>query len=174
MKKIISIIFCLIIISTIFVFPVSANNHTDVNFSIPITSTATTTANNIARRKKMDSSSSYVNYTKLANGTTSASGPYKFVVKIYGSATSNSSMVDCTSYVHNSSGTVIGQRSPAIVTKNTVGLVRQDVYEMFGSGAYGQFWGTAYSNSYAGTAKGCWSVDSVGSSYSYYNTSTLY
>lgn len=174
MKKIISIIFGLIIISTMFVLPVSANNHTDVNFSIPITSTATTIANNIARREKMDSSSSYVNYTNLANGTTAASGPYKFVVKIYGSASSGSSMVDCTSYVHNSSGAVIGERTKAVVTKGTVGLVRQDVYEMFGSGAYGQIWGTAASKSYTGTAKGCWSVDSVGSSYSYYNTSTLY
>ena len=95
-------------------------------------------------------------------------GEFCFLVGPSGSS-SGSSMVDCTSYVHNSSGAVIGERTKAVVTKGTVGLVRQDVYEMFGSGAYGQIWGTAASKSYTGTAKGCWSVDSVGSSYSYYN-----
>ncbi|MDD5796500.1 MAG: hypothetical protein PUD24_06165 [Oscillospiraceae bacterium] len=174
MKKALSIITCLLVIFMLFILPASAANNTDTNFSISITSTSVTSSNSAtARRLKTDTSSSYINYTKLADKTTSASGPYKFIAKIYGSATSSSAMVDCTSYVHNSSGTVIGYRSDAVVTKGSVGLIRQDVYEMFGSGAYGQIWGRAYSSSYTGTAKGCWSVDSVGS-YSYYNASTLY
>ena len=167
MKKLISIVLCFLLITVIFVLPASANNHTDANFEISITSTSTTRSNVYVRRAKLDNSSTYVNYTKLKDGITNASGPYKFVAVIYGSATTSSSLVDCTSYVHNSSGTVVGYRTPAVVTRGTVGLIRQDVYEMFGYNSYGQIFGRAYSNSYTGTARGCWSVDSVGSSYNY-------
>lgn len=174
MKRSISLIVCITALIAVFAIPASANNNTDVDFNIPITSTAITTSSTTnARRVKRDTSATYINYTKMANGTTAATGPYKFVAVIFGSYTYGGTYVDCTSYVHNSSGTVIGYRTPAVVTKNTVGFVHQDVCEIYGNNSYGRIYGRAYSNSYTGTAKGCWSVDSVGS-YSYYNTSVLY
>lgn len=141
----------------------SAVNNTDVNFSIPIISNVVSPNTLTAARVKQDSSSSYIDYTKLSNDTTNASGPYQFKAFIFGSSRSNGTYVDCSSYTWNGL-----ERTPAIVTRGTRGLIRQDVYEKFGYGAYGQIYGTKAPSSTTGTAKGCWSVDSVGS-YQYYN-----
>ena len=51
-------------------------------------------------------------------------------------------------------------RKKAVITKGTKGYIIQYVYETFGYNAYAQIYGKQYS-SYTGTAKGCWSPDSV-------------
>lgn len=89
--------------------------------------------------------------------------PYQFEARIYVSSKQTGSYVDCSSYTWDGYA-----RSKAIVTRGSRGLIRQDIYEIFGYGAYGQIWGTKAPNGTTGTAKGCWSVDSVGT-YNYYN-----
>lgn len=137
----------------------SAANTTDENFSISITSTSTKRSNSASRRLKTNSTSTFVNYKTLKDGSTSASGPYKFVAYVYGSDTSSSALVDLSSY--DSSGNA---RKKAVVTKGTKGFIKQLVNETFGSNAYAQLYGSQYSGSTTGTAKGCWSPDSVADS----------
>lgn len=142
------------------VIPASANNNTDVNFATVVENGWRHESSDAAQRLKTDDSASYVNYSTRVNGS-GATGPHQFEAIIYGCRAYAGTYVDCTSYTWDGL-----PRTKAIVTKGSVGLVRQDIYEKFGSGAYGQIWG-GYSG-YTGTAKGCWSVDSVGS-YPYYN-----
>lgn len=134
---------------------VNAANASDANFSISISGT-NPTPNTYAKRLKVDSSSSYVNYTTLADHTTSATGPYAFKCYIYGADNSTDPLVDMSSYT--ASGTA---RPEAVVRKGTKGYIYQRVNEFFGSGAYAQVYGSKYST-YTGTAKGCWSPDSSG------------
>lgn len=152
---------CTALISAL-VVPASAANNTDTNFTCTIASGIRYANTETAQRLKQDSSSSYINYSTRVNGT-AASGPYQFEAIIYGADSYYSTFVDCSSFTNSGK-----PRSKAIVTRGSKGLVRQDVYEKFGSGAYGQIWGTKAPSGTTGTAKGCWSVDSVGS-YPYYN-----
>ena len=114
---------------------------------------------------KDNTSACYVNYKKDMDGNT-AIGPYTYEVIIYGSPNGlDGTFVDCTRY---SSGGAL--RTPAIVTKGTEGLIRQDVKEMFGGTAFGQIYGRARSSSDSGmTVTGKWSVDSIDYGYTYYN-----
>lgn len=141
----------------------NAVNNKDVNFSVQAISTTTRFANTeSAQRLKTNTSGSYINYTTRVDGT-AATGPYQFEAFIYGADSYSGSFVDCSSY------TVSGAALPrAIVTRGSVGLVHQKVYEVFGVGSYGQIWGCKVAGYASATAKGCWSVDSVGS-YAYYN-----
>ena len=162
-KRFFAIFLAAVMMVCTFAVSVSAANNTDVDFEIPIVNDYSNAANRIsAQRLKEDASASYVNYTTTTSGA-SATGPYKVEAKIFGANSWGGTYVDCSSYTWDGI-----PRSKAIVTKGTKGFVRQDIYEKFGSGAYGQIWGHKASTSTTGTPRGCWSVDSVGS-YSYYN-----
>lgn len=157
-------LFCAVMmVCSVLTVSASASNNTDVNFSVPATSTTVRYANNeSAQRMKKNTSGCYVNYTTRVGGA-AASGPYQFQAFIYGADSYYGQFVDCSSY------TVTGASLPkAIVTRGSVGLIHQKVYEVFGEGSYGQIWGCRVSGYASSTAKGCWSVDSVGS-YTYYN-----
>lgn len=138
----------------------SAANTSNYDFNINISSnTGTIRADTLnPKQMKLDSTSTYVNYTVTKNGT-SSSGPSKFRVYVYGSSTENGTYVDCSSY--KSDGTA---RPAAIVTKGTKGFVKQLVYENFGYGSYATLYGQRYkvgSTTYGyGTTTGCWSPDS--------------
>lgn len=134
----------------------SAAETNDTNFSISIQSNIISPSSS-SRRLKTNDTSTYVNYKTLANHSTSASGPYKFRCYVYGSDTSTSQLIDLSSYDLNGNA-----RPQAIVTRGTTGYMYQLINETFGPNAYAQLYGSKYS-SYTGTAKGCWSSDSVGS-----------
>ena len=138
----------------------SAANITDADFSITIQS-GYRIANSNARRLKTNASSTYVNYATLSDYVTPASGPYKFKCYVYGSNTSTSALVDLSSYDQNGNA-----RPEAVVTRGSIGYMYQLINETFGANAYAQLYGGKYQN-YSGTAKGCWSSDSVGSGYVY-------
>ena len=106
---------------------------------------------------KENDSSTYVNYATRADHTTPASGPYKFKCYVYGSDTSTSGLVDLSSYDQYGNA-----RPDAVVTRGSIGYIYQLIHETFGDNAYAQLYGGQY-QSYTGTAKGCWSSDSVGS-----------
>ena len=138
----------------------SASNTTNVNYSINISSNISTkTADSNSQQLKQDDKSTYINYNSLKNGG-SVSGPTKFRVYVFGSATSNGTYVDCSSY--KSDGTA---RPAAIITKGTKGYVKQLVYETFGYNSYAKLYGQRYkvgNTTYGyGTTTGCWSPDSV-------------
>ena len=134
----------------------SAANITDANFNITIQS-GLKSANAYSRRLKENDSSTYVNYATRADHTTPASGPYKFKCYVYGSDTSTSGLVDLSSYDQYGNA-----RPDAVVTRGSIGYIYQLIHETFGDNAYAQLYGGQY-QSYTGTAKGCWSSDSVGS-----------
>ena len=155
---------CVLLVSAIAI-PASAVNNVDTNFTIPATSTSMISkSTELAQRQKQDSSSSYINYDTRSSGI-AATGPYQFEAFIYGANTRNGVYIDCSSYTYNGL-----PRTKCIVTRGTVGLVRQDIWEIFYNGdgvyPYGQIYGRRSGDS--GYARGCWSVDSVGS-YDYYN-----
>lgn len=167
LKKLAIAVLMMAMLASALAIPASAANNTDVNFNVRATSTTTRYANTeTGQRQKQDSSSSYINYSTRTNGS-AATGPYQFEAFIYGANTSGSSYVDCSSYTNNGYA-----RSKSIVTRGSVGLIRQDVWEKFYSNdgiyPYGQIWGQMTSSGVSGYARGCWSVDSVGT-YSYYN-----
>ena len=158
-KRILIIMLSVILVVSMFTFSASAANTTDVDFVINIGSSPSPNTASSARLKT-NSSSSYINYNTTTSGA-AATGPYKFEALIYGSAYSTQGFTDCSSYTWDGYA-----RTKAIVTRGTVGLIRQDVYEIYGPNSYAQIYGK--SCGYTGTAKGCWSADSIGS-YSYYN-----
>lgn len=162
-KRMLAICLACVLLVCAMALPASAKNNTDTNFTVRATSTSVRYANSeTAQRLKEDDSSSYINYSTRVGGG-AATGPYQFEAFIYGANTRNGSYVDCSSYTYDGYA-----RSKCIVTRGSVGLVRQDVYEKFGSGSYGQIWGKMAPSGTSGYAKGCWSVDSLGS-YPYYN-----
>lgn len=161
-KKMIVTAMAMVMLMSLFAMPASAGNNTDSNFEITISSGTINGSVLEAARIKMDSTASYVNYTTTKNGAAST-GPVRFEAFIYGCPIIDGDYVDCSSYTWNGL-----PRTKAIVAKGTKGFIRQDVYEKFGYGSYGIIGGTKASSSTTGTAKGCWSVDSVGS-YPYYN-----
>lgn len=160
-KRIGSLFCAMVMVCSVFTVSAGAVNNTDVNFTVPAISYSVRYANTeTAQRLKTNTSSCYINYTNRVDGT-AATGPYQFEAFIYGAGSYSGNFVDCSSY------TVTGAALPrAIVTRGSVGLIHQKIYEVFGAGSYGQIWGSAVSES--GYAKGCWSVDSVGT-YAYYN-----
>lgn len=158
LKKIIAITTLAIVMATsTSAMSITANaaNTSNKNFSIALSTNAKRSSSTVARLKQ-DSTSSYVNYKVKADGST-ATGPAKFYAYIYG-GTSSSNLVDASSYTP--SGVA---RKKAVVTKGTKGYIIQYVYEIFGYNAYTQIYGRQYST-YTGTAKGCWSPDSVSES----------
>lgn len=159
-KRFLAILLVVMTLMSICTFSVSASN-VDSNFEIHIPNSNVVASSTYAARVKDNSSSAYVNY-KTRVGGSAASGPYQFEVQIWGSYTSSGSFTDCSSYTINGIA-----RTKAIVTRGTVGLVRQDVYERYGAYSYAQIYGKRISES--GIALGCWSPDSIGS-YSYYNS----
>lgn len=161
-KKIVAAIMAAATLATSAVCNISASaaNITDANFNITVQS-GMKTSNSNSRRLKTNASSTYVNYAKRADHTTSSSGPYKFKCYVYGSDTSTSALVDLSSY--DSHGNA---RPDAVVTRGSTGYIYQLINETFGANAYAQLYGSKYQN-YTGTARGCWSSDSVGSGYIY-------
>ena len=159
-KRLLSLVLAVMVLLSVYTFSVSASN-VDSNFEIHIPNSSVVANSTYAARVKDNSSSAYVNY-KTRVGGSAASGPYQFEVQIWGSYSSNGPFTDCSSYTINGIA-----RTKAVVTRGTVGLVRQDVYERYGAYSYAQIYGKRISES--GIALGCWSPDSVGS-YSYYNS----
>lgn len=167
-KRMLAMCLASVMLVSAMALPASAKNNTDTNFTVRATSTSTRYANSeTAQRQKQDSSSSYINYSTRVGGG-AATGPYQFEAFIYGANTKTGAYVDCSSYTYDGHA-----RSKCIVTRGSVGLVRQDVWEKFynndGIYPYGQIWGKMTSSGTSGYAKGCWSVDSLGTSYPYYN-----
>lgn len=164
MKKILGILFTIVLIVSVCV-PASAANSTDSDFIIPI-NRSDFPINTSYMRKKTDSSSAYINYSTRTNGSP-ASGVNRFEAIIYGADDGRSNQfTDCTSVIW---GTNI-ERPKAIVTKGTRGFVRQDVYERFGINAWAELTGIkAYAYDTSGSAAGCWSPDSVWEDLSHYN-----
>lgn len=132
----------------------------DINFSIPIMESGEIRFST-GMGLKEDDSSTYVNYTRSASGTT-ASGPYKIQALIYGRDYAGD-YVDCTSR------TLHGSIRPApIVTRGTKGYITQFIYERFGE-TYAKIAGSKAPGQFdTGTAFGCWSADSV------YESGTIY
>lgn len=156
---------CALLLSAM-ALPASANNNTDTDFMIAITDPGKIHKNSkTVQRAKYDASSSYINYGTWANGTP-AWGVNQFEAFIYGSRTYGGKFEDCSSETYNGY-----KRSRAIVNFGTRGLIRQDIWEKFYKNdnvyPYGQIYGASVG--YAGRAEGCWSVDSVGDHYQYYN-----
>ena len=142
--------------------PASAVNNEDTNFEIHMSSPGAVASTTYAPRVKEDTSSSYINYRTRVGGA-AASGPYQFEAQIWGYYSAQGAFTDCTTTVYETNL----QRSKAIITYGTEGLVRQDVYEKYRDGAHAQIYGAMISES--GIAKGCWSPDSINYGYSYYN-----
>lgn len=153
LKKILAIaIATMTITANLSLLPVSAST-TNSNFAIVIQS-GKVNKDTVGVRKKANTSSVYLNYKNQVNGS-SSSGPTKFRAYVYGSATSNGTMSDCTCY-NTSIATY------PVVTRGTKGFVKQVVCERFGRGSYALLYGSSAGST--GIARGCWSPDSVSES----------
>ena len=157
-KKIVAAIMAAATLATSAVCNISASaaNITDANFNITVQS-GMKTSNSNSRRLKTNASSTYVNYAKRDLCPTGRFGRGY----VYGSDTATSALVDLSSY--DSHGNA---RPDAVVTRGSTGYIYQLINETFGANAYAQLYGSKYQN-YTGTARGCWSSDSVGSGYIY-------
>ena len=162
-RKILAIVLAVMFLVGATSIPASAANTYDENFVIIIATAVVNMNSGIAARVKQDYSASYVNYLTDKDGN-DASGPYRFEVQIWGGETKNGPFYDCSSYTYNGIA-----RTKAIVEMGSYGLVRNDVAERYGVGSYGQIYGKKYEYGTTGTARGCWSVDSINYGYDYYN-----
>ena len=158
-KRFLAAILAVMMLVSTFAFSASASNQ-DGNFHIHMSSPGVVASSSYAARVKEDSTSSYINYNTIVGGN-AASGPYQFEAQIWGAYAPEGPYKDCSSYTKSGL-----PRTKAIITRGTVGLMRQDVYEWFGDNSVAQIYGAMISES--GIANGCWSADSVGS-YNYYN-----
>lgn len=161
MKRFFSVLISIMLMASLCI-PASAAYTTDVDFHLAVTSIPTDT-NHV--RKKDNSTSSYVNYQTMTDGS-SARGVYRFEALIYGADSALSTeFTDCTSVIWGTNT----KRPKAIVTRGTRGFIRQDVYERFGSNAWAELTARADSTSGTGYAFGCWSPDSVWENIGDYN-----
>ncbi len=151
MKKIISVVLCLLSIATLFIIPVSANNHTDTNFSFNLPATYKYIVN-LNGRIKQDATGSYI----LSDSTNVSEGAL-FSIHGYNSQypSSASQVTNCT------------KNTSARIWPGQARRIRQYVYEW--GYTYAFIGGSAITNAGVGhELTGVWSPDSVGS-YPYCN-----
>ena len=159
-KRFLALLLAVMLLVSTFAFTASASSE-DGNYEIHVFTPNAVASNTYAARIKQNTTSSYISYKNRVGGG-AASGPNQYEAQIWGSELQNTGFVDCSSYTEYGVA-----RTKAIITLGTEGLMRQDVFERFGSGSYAQIYGAMISET--GIALGCWSADSIDYGYNHYN-----